>query len=100
MIGIEFTAEQIAVTSFEGGGWALQYGSDGEGSKSCYVSPGRVSSTSDATDMRQYCFEVEFGADGITLTSVRGTNWATLGYSCGAVSPCRIVVTENGVKGQ
>ncbi|MBK9778222.1 MAG: hypothetical protein IPP62_17990 [bacterium] len=100
MIGIEFTPEQIAVTALDGGGWALQYGSDGEGSNSCYVSPGRVSGELDPADMRQYCFEVEFGVDGITLTSLRGTKWATLGYSCGDASPCRVVVTENGVKGR
>jgi hypothetical protein len=100
MISVEFTAEQIAVAALDGGGWALEYGSSVEGNKSCYVSPGQVSDKLGVMDAQQYCFQVEFGVDGITLTSVGGTNWAALEYSCGDSSPCRIVVTENGVTGQ
>lgn len=102
-LAMEFTKDRLEVRSLGKDTWSVGTSIGGPAangtSHTCYVGPGRVATSLQAFDALPYSFAVDFGADGIRLTSITGTNWSALEYSCGGTSPCRIVVTENGVTG-
>lgn len=65
-----------------------------------YLSADGVDTELDRPGASPWCFTVEW-VDGRTrMTSLRGTNWKTLEYSCGTdAATCSFVVTRSGVKG-
>jgi hypothetical protein len=97
---LEVTAEGVAIKSADDGGWSGTYRCAAEGARSFYFGPGRVATKLDGVGAAPYCIRVEFGPDGLQLTSVSGTNWRALSYSCGEAPVCRVVVTEDGIYGE
>ena len=99
-ITMDITAKGVAVSSTDDGGWSVSYGTDPGGARAFYFSPGHVSPDLADVPTTPYCIGVEYGADGVKLTSVNGTNWRALSYNCGSAPLCRVTVTENGVYGE
>lgn len=103
-LAIEFTNDRLEVSSLGKDAWSAGTSAGGHAAAgaihTCYVGPGRVSTSLQDFDALPYSFAVEYGAGGIKLTSITGTNWSVLAYSCGGSSPCRIVVNEDGVTGR
>jgi hypothetical protein len=65
-----------------------------------YVFEGELDSLEENIPSVGYCFAVEWSEGAVEFTSIRGTVWLGLGYSCGESQACEFVVTEQGVSGR
>jgi hypothetical protein len=99
-LDIEFTADQVTISSHEKESWSVGYSTSANSSRVFYVAPGRVATSLQGFNALPYSFVVEIVDSGIKLNAIAGTNWQSLEYNCGGSSPCRVVVTEGGIVGQ
>ena len=80
--------------------WSVSFVLSADNPGPYYVFEGDIDSLPENIPSVGYCFSIEWTEDMFALTSVRGTTWQGLGYSCGETVACEFLINEQGVFGR